>query len=338
MLRRRLTRRGVSFPAALVGLGLGATAAPAALVSATVNAAVPLAGQTAAGVSAVTVQVAEGVCRAMVMHRIRGAGIALGLALLTALGGVAIVPGVDGPAQSAAAGDTPSKESPKADAAGPAADPGIKDADPEKLFKRMEQRLLTCKTLDVQMEFAGVAEKDVKGRLLVARGNKMRLEFDMTAAGRPHKATTVSDGARMRTIGAIPRLNDQTPKQLTEIVLSSVTRGGVWLTMAELLEKQDPATESKDFDLEKSLAVSDFKLGTKEQVAGREAQVIEYKVKTADEPLVMTVWIDVRTDLPLKRVVKGKDKDGPYQVLMTETYTKVGVDEKIDDKVFEVPK
>ena len=44
----------------------------------------------------------------------------------------------------------------------------------------------------------------MKGRLLVARGNKMRYEIDMTAAGRPHKATTVSDGERMRTIGACP--------------------------------------------------------------------------------------------------------------------------------------
>src|SRR5688572_4899386 len=94
-------------------------------------------------------------------------------------------------------------------------------------FRRMEQQVLKCNTFKAQIEFAmpGAPEyKGVKGRLLVARGNKMRYEIDMTVAGRPHKATTVSDGERMRTIGAVPRQNDQAPKQLTEIALSSVTR------------------------------------------------------------------------------------------------------------------
>jgi outer membrane lipoprotein-sorting protein len=204
-------------------------------------------------------------------------------------------------------------------------------------FRRMEQQVLKCKTFEAQIEFAitgAPADKEVKSRLLVARGNKMRYEIDMTAAGRPHKATIVSDGERMRTIGAVPRQNDQAPKQLTEIALSSVTRGGVWMTLHAVLENQDPAKEYKDFDPVKGFAVSDFKLGPKEMVAGREAQILEYNAKIAGELFPVTVWIDSRTNLPLKRVLKG----GPDLIIVTESYTKVALDEKADDKEFEIPK
>jgi outer membrane lipoprotein-sorting protein len=210
-------------------------------------------------------------------------------------------------------------------------------------FRRMEQQVLKCKTFEAKMEFdiVGAPEdlaKRVKGRLLVARGNKMRWEVDMIAAGRAHKATTVSDGKRMLTIGAVPRQNDQVPEQLTEIALSSVTRVGIWLTLNAVLENQDPAKEYKDFDPDKTFAVSDFKLGPKEMVAGKEAQVLEYNATMADESLSVTVWIDTQTHLPLKRTLKVGPA-GPDQVIvLTESYTKVVLDENADDKKFEVPK
>jgi outer membrane lipoprotein-sorting protein len=214
-----------------------------------------------------------------------------------------------------------------------------------ELFRRMEQQVLECKTFEAQMELAIAREpgdsedpeipKGVKGRLLVARGNRMRWEIDMIAAGRQHKATTVSDGARMLTIGAVPRQNDQAPEQLTEIALSSMTRGGLWLPLIAVLENHDPAKEYKDFDPDKSFAVSDFKLGPKEMVAGTEAQVLEYNAKIAGHSFFVTVWIDTQTHLPLKRMLKA----GPNQVLiLTESYTKVVLDEEADDKEFEVPK
>jgi outer membrane lipoprotein-sorting protein len=215
-------------------------------------------------------------------------------------------------------------------------------------FRRMEQQVLKCKTFEAQMEvnFPGDPEdienieipKGVKGRLLVARGNKMRWEIDMIAAGRRHKVTTVSDGERMRTIGpGVPRQNDQAPEQLAEIALSSVTRGGIWLTLYAVLENHDPAKEYKDFDPDKSFAVSDFKLGPKEMVAGKEAQVLEYNAKIADQSLSVTVWIDTQTHLPLKRMLKvGPDQD--QVIVLTESYTKVVLDENADGKEFEIPK
>lgn len=207
----------------------------------------------------------------------------------------------------------------------------------QKLFQQMEQQVFKCKSFDARIEFELTnfpAGEGVKGRLLVAPGNKLRWEIDMSIDGKPKKVTTVSNGERMRTLGAVRRQNEQVPKQLTEISLSSVTRGGVWMTMYTVLEIQDPAKVFKDFDPNKSFAVSDFKLGTQENVAGKMAQVLEYQVNFVGQRLPVTVWIDTRTHLPLKRVLKG----APNLVIVTETYTKVILDEKVNDKEFEVPK
>ena len=113
-----------------------------------------------------------------------------------------------------------------------------------------------------------------------------------------------------------------------------MTRGGVWMTLHAVLENQNPAKEYKDFDPDESFAVSDFKLGPKEMVAGREAQILEYNAKIAGESFPVTVWIDTRTNLPLKRVLKG----GQDLIIVTESYSKVALDEKADDKEFEIPK
>ena len=46
------------------------------------------------------------------------------------------------------------------------------------------------------------------------------------------------------------------------------------------------------------------------------------------------MWLDTKTNLPLKRVITlSKDKS-----TITETYSKMKIDEKIDRKRFELPK
>jgi hypothetical protein len=49
----------------------------------------------------------------------------------------------------------------------------------------------------------------------------------------------------------------------------------------------------------------------------------------------VTVWIDMNTQLPLKRAIAGK-KDTKIGDL-TETYNLFTVDRKLDDKLFEIP-
>ena len=107
-LRVRLTRRGISVPAALVGLGVGATVTvPVSLVDASVKSASLVVGGQAPGHSAAVVQAAGGVCHAMFVHKVKSIGVALGVVLVIGVAGMTLVPGIGGPGPKVAAGDDP---------------------------------------------------------------------------------------------------------------------------------------------------------------------------------------------------------------------------------------
>ena len=50
----------------------------------------------------------------------------------------------------------------------------------------------------------------------------------------------------------------------------------------------------------------------------------------------MSVWIDTKTQLPLKRIV-AVDHDG-QMFRITETYSTFAIDPKLEPKLFEIPK
>jgi hypothetical protein len=110
-----------------------------------------------------------------------------------------------------------------------------------------------------------------------------------------------------------------------------VSRCGVVPTFI-LIATQDPAEKE-------AFAISGLKLGKKEPVSGVESQVIEHQItlKNLEQPISVTVWVDVKTNLPVKRVVTLKE-EGRDTITVTETYTKAVVDGKLDEKEFELPK
>src|SRR5262245_18907747 len=212
---------------------------------------------------------------------------------------------------------------------------------PDAVFKRMEQPILKCKTFKADVEVAVGPGNDnkLKGRLLVAQGNKMRLELDGSIKGKPGKMAMVSDGTKMRMSGDTgPGKDQETPKQLSEIALASVTRSGVFVPIFLLVEVAEPGKKPEPFDFDKQFSFSDIKLGKKESVSGKEAQALDYKLttKAAKEPLAVTVWIDVETNQPVKRVITLKE--GAETFTITETYAHAVLDDKIDDKEFQLPK
>ena len=93
---------------------------------------------------------------------------------------------------------------------------------------------------------------------------------------------------------------------------------------------------NEPFDVAKELPVRDFKLGPKEKIGGRDAQVVEYTIDFLLGPARIAVAIDVQSHLPLKSVfvvvVSGKEF-----IRLVETIS-VTIDGKIDPKLFEIPK
>ena len=66
------------------------------------------------------------------------------------------------------------------------------------------------------------------------------------------------------------------------------------------------------------------------------AQVVSYQLDFNGKSAKMSVWIDTKTQLPLKRVV-AVDLDG-QMFRITETYSSFAIDSKLESKLFEIPK
>ena len=219
--------------------------------------------------------------------------------------------------------------------------PGADQDDAEKLFRQMEAKLAKAKTIDCTYEAKVEAEKTgtMKGTLLLGEGNKIRMEMGGEFGGMKGKFTMIADGTKMKAVGeGIPaQPAEDAPKWLGEAVRASLARAGLMLPFMSA-SPRSPDKE-KEFKIDEHFQVSDFRLGKKEMVDKHEAQVVQYTLTLKmpkDQKLDATVWIDTKTQLPLKRVLTST-MDGEKKTL-TETYTKLEVDGKIDPKQFELPK
>ena len=148
----------------------------------------------------------------------------------------------------------------------------------------------------------------------------------------------VSDGTRWwwHDKGSPPHLVNKKPwANLTADCLTELARSGLSLPTMPLPPVE--AANSKE-----RFPVSGFRLGPKEKVGEREAQRLEYQLfikgqngPTGEKlPFPVTVWLDPRTCLPIKRVVT-QDVLG---VKITESYGKLVLDGEVEAKQFELPK
>ena len=216
------------------------------------------------------------------------------------------------------------------------------DDDAKAAFAKMETTVRKAKSFQTEFQTTTLIGKksdaDTKGRLLVA-GNKVRIEVESKDGRATAKMLLVSDGKKMYAkVTDRPAKNRDAEKQLGERVLASVARAGFEFEVHLLHILTGPNDKEEAFDAEKEFPVSGFKFGKKEMVGGVETQAIDYTI-TSDvtkEPLTATVWIDTKTNLPVKRVIVMKL--GDTVITMTEAYAKSAVGGKIDEKEFELPK
>jgi outer membrane lipoprotein-sorting protein len=223
----------------------------------------------------------------------------------------------------------------------------------EKLFRGAEKKLLEADTVQISFTAATTGDKlktETKGTLLLAQDNKVRLELKRKSSlelkGKTSEKSgsdlTVCDGTRLkweRTAEGKEGKSDvkDAPKQFESMAAKASTRIGI-LPGFFLLRLRTAG--GKVPDLEDVLKVSDFSLGKKEKVGGREARLIEYKVTPGSAAgfgatYAVQLWLDSETNLPLKRVVRiGNETTA---VPTTETYD-IRLNAPIDKAKFEVAK
>jgi len=201
----------------------------------------------------------------------------------------------------------------------------------EDLFKKMEEKLAKAKT--VQLKLSGEMQPmklGLTGELLFDEAGKLRMELEGKAGPDLMKALMLSDGKKLRLESNDKKDPKQfeVPETLGKLARACFARAGFVGTLDALDNDRDVKLEP-----DAQFAPKEFKLGAKEKVGEREAQAVDYKLAKEGHPeSVVTVWIDKETLLPLKRTVKMGG------MALTETYSGLKLDEKIDAAKFELPK
>jgi outer membrane lipoprotein-sorting protein len=214
------------------------------------------------------------------------------------------------------------------------------DNEAEKLFRAMEKRVLAAQSFEVTFEY-GVENRKAKGSLLLTRDGKARakLRGDFGEGGPNSTFEAVSDGKQLVTkqgpSAGGKKVVGKAPKNFHAVFGTTLSRGGVWCGLLVLPHLRAEGKELAPDQLR--IQVSDFKSGGAEKVGGRDARVVRYRLGEGDgdqDDAEVTLWLDARTLLPLKRTVVTK-RD---VVHVTETYRAFRLDPTVDAKAFELPK
>lgn len=201
----------------------------------------------------------------------------------------------------------------------------------EELFKKMEGKLANAKT--IQLKLSGEMQPmklALTGELLFDEAGKMRMELEGKSGPDLLKALMLSDGKNLRLESSDKKdpKSFEVPETLGKLARACFARAGFVGTLDALDNDRDVKLEP-----DAQFAPKGFKLGAKEKVGEREAQAVDYTMAKAGHPeSAVTVWIDKETLLPLKRTVKMGGMS------LTENYSGVKLDEKLDAAKFVLPK
>jgi outer membrane lipoprotein-sorting protein len=210
----------------------------------------------------------------------------------------------------------------------------------EKLFRAMEKKIDAAKavqvTFDIEMKGKG-REGKYKGSLLFTKDNKARLKMTGKERGKKVTREMISDGKQLKA-AEVPETFDlateeATPTDLHRRLSTLVSRPGLRGYSFILLSD---APVRGPVDVMSLFCVADFKAGAAQKVGGRDAKVVTYKatMETQDAGRYkVTVWIDAKTLLPLKRLIVPEG----LRERITEIYN-FKLNPKVDAKTFELPK
>jgi outer membrane lipoprotein-sorting protein len=212
--------------------------------------------------------------------------------------------------------------------------PGSRAGDDKarELFDKMERKLTGAKTLKVEVDAKledDSGKSSLKSTLWIAAGNKLRAEYQAKLDGKEEKVTIISDGNKLIMNQAeFGSEESDTPKNLQEDMSLALARVGVYPASIFMVQ----VNKVKSTKARETIKVSDLKLGKREKINDRETQAFEYQVTypMGEGRAKVTLWVDVKTNLPIRRVLTAK---GTY----TENLT-FQVNLKIADEKFQLPK
>lgn len=200
----------------------------------------------------------------------------------------------------------------------------------EELFKKMEAKVVGAKTVQLKLEGnMEPMEFKIKGELWFGEGGRVKLDLEGKTADMVRSISLVSDGSTIHVSGGDDQKSFKAPETFSRLMRTCFARVGFLGSVDGSDSETKAGTEPAE-----AFTVSDFKMGAKEKVGERSAQAIEFTAtkKNDKDTASMTLWIDVETQLPLKRTLTMGGR------ILNESYSGLKLDERIDAAKFEVPK
>jgi outer membrane lipoprotein-sorting protein len=203
----------------------------------------------------------------------------------------------------------------------------------EKLYRNLEKKLRAAKTLRVRFDLAVTdargKEWSLKGSLALGEGDRYRAEARGKLFGEAVEVVEASDGKSVRSVEGKGKARDEeaSPRGAGAYFRTALPSRGFLLAHLDLGRRGDA----------KAAAPSGFELAGKDKVGKREARVVKFRLGPKDEKDGMTakLWLDAKTDLPLKLALAGGKSDVRE---VTETYTEFAIGPELDKKLWELPK
>jgi hypothetical protein len=214
------------------------------------------------------------------------------------------------------------------------------DNNAEKLFHKMEKKIRSAKAIHVVFDgdMTGEGKKGkFNGSLDLAEGNKLRLDCSGDFGGEAMKILAICDG-KVSYVALNGKVQPQSPN--TEDAdfakaLGIFARAGAMGIMH--LHHKDKADKKEHGDLDKMAAIKDFKLGGKEKIGNHETQAVQFHLDFAKQGTAqVTVWIDMATDLPVKREMSVDENGKNFRAV--ERFTAFDLNPTTDLKTFQLPK
>jgi hypothetical protein len=214
-------------------------------------------------------------------------------------------------------------------------------ANGEDVLQEMDRAILAAKTLRIEFEVSqengGQTRPMASGVVRLADRNRFRTEIDYQPDGQSRREVTICDGtSAVRLTGPSPDelkpgKRRAVPPWYVEAVRERLGRGGTFLT-TELVWQHatDPKAERPGAEL--AFETDKAALGTPEKVGEVECRVVEYDLSIAGLSAKSRVWVTPKTGLPVRRRVEALGN------VFTVAHTAFVAEEKMDDKLFELPK
>lgn len=205
-----------------------------------------------------------------------------------------------------------------------------------ELYQEMTRALDRAKTFQARFriettdqEPAGVLE----GRILREKGNRLRLELPPQKDGGTREWRMISDGVTVG-FGSPGNMSSQECPSRLGTALTTILASSGYKGFITALLSGNITDEKIDGELGEGM-VTDLRIEGRERVEGRWTHRLTMSVGpltgTEDGSTKVTVWVDTRTHLPLRRRYAFDKSDGD----LIETYSDFKFDEPIPSSRFD---